>query len=101
MRFEPPYFIVSFSSELIAGVEQDYRDVAQRMEKLASEQPGFLGVTSVRDPSGVGITLSYWKDLESIEAWKNNSQHLEAQRLGKKRFYKWFRVEISRCERTQ
>jgi hypothetical protein len=33
---------------------------ADRMAELASEQPGYLGVDSVRDANGVGITVSYW-----------------------------------------
>ena len=38
------------------------------MVALAQEMPGFLGVESVRDETGLGITSVYWKDKESIEA---------------------------------
>lgn len=54
--------------------------MAERMVELASEQPGFLGVESAREE--VGITVSYWSDLESIKAWKANIEHLDAQKLG-------------------
>ena len=37
------------------------------MEELAKQQPGFLGVESARDHSGLGITISYWESLEAIE----------------------------------
>lgn len=37
------------------------------MVKLASLQPGFLGVESARE--GVGITVSYWDSLEAIQKW--------------------------------
>jgi heme-degrading monooxygenase HmoA len=42
--------------------------MADEMVKLASVQPGFLGVESARE--GVGITLSYWDSLEAIQKWK-------------------------------
>jgi heme-degrading monooxygenase HmoA len=54
------------------------------MVELASEQPGFLGVESVRED--LGITVSYWESLEAIRNWKRNAEHLEAQRLGKERW---------------
>ena len=43
----PPYWAVIFSSQRSA-VEQGYADMGERMVELAAEQPGFLGVESVR-----------------------------------------------------
>lgn len=50
------------------------------MEELAKQQPGFLDVESVRDHSGLGITISYWESLEAIENWKQNVLHKEAKK---------------------
>ena len=47
--------------------------MANRMVELAEQQPGFLGVESAR--VDVGITVSYWADLESIKHWKVNADH--------------------------
>lgn len=71
--------------------------MAERMVELASQQPGFLGAESARNE--VGITVSYWKDLESIRAWKANAEHLEAQRLGRAQWYGAFTTRIARVER--
>ena len=51
------------------------------MEKLAKQQPGFLGVESARGNSGLGITISYWESLDAIENWKKNTLHKEAKRV--------------------
>ena len=51
------------------------------MEELAKQQPGFLGVESARDHSGLGITISYWESLEAIENWKQNALHKEAKKV--------------------
>jgi heme-degrading monooxygenase HmoA len=46
---------------------------------------GCLGAESVRDVGGLGITVAYFTDEPAIQAWKQNSEHLVAQRLGKER----------------
>ncbi|MEN8168355.1 MAG: antibiotic biosynthesis monooxygenase [Pseudomonadota bacterium] len=94
----PPYYAVIFTSERISG-DNGYADMARRMEELASRQPGFLGVNSVRD-SKLGITVSYWRDLESIKAWRDHAEHREAQRLGRERWYRCYRLQITRVERV-
>ena len=64
---------------------------------LAAMQPGFLGVESVR--AEVGITVSYWRDLESISCWKAHAEHRQAQKLGRAEWYAKFKVRIARVER--
>lgn len=93
---EPPYYAVIFSSTL-SNDDQGYVDMALRMIELAAVQPGFLGVESARED--IGITVSYWRDLASIAAWKANAEHLQAQRLGRERWYSAFRLRIARVER--
>ncbi|MDA9782886.1 antibiotic biosynthesis monooxygenase [Vicingaceae bacterium] len=60
--------------------------MATEMEELAKKQPGFMGMDSARED--VGITVSYWKIAESIQLWKKNIDHLNAQELGKTKWYK-------------
>lgn len=67
------------------------------MVELAEQQPGFLGVESARDT--LGITVSYWKDLDSIKQWKANVEHIEAQKLGRKKWYAAFTTRIAKVER--
>ncbi len=93
---EPPYYAVIFTSER-TNVDEGYAAMAERMLALARTQPGFLGVESARD--GVGITVSYWRDLESIRQWKSDLEHREAQRLGREQWYRTFKTRIARVER--
>ncbi|MHA1598316.1 MAG: antibiotic biosynthesis monooxygenase family protein [Alphaproteobacteria bacterium] len=94
----PPYYAVIFTNQLGAQVD-GYATTANRMVELADGQPGFLGVETVRGEDDFGITVSYWKNLETIEAWKANAEHLEAQRLGKDTWYRAFSVRIAKVER--
>jgi len=92
---EPPYYAVIFTS-LLTEDNRGYGEMAQRMMELAQKQQGFLGVESVRD--GLGITVSYWRDLESIERWKADAEHQLAQKLGKERWYAAYRIRIAKVE---
>lgn len=74
---QPPYYAVIFTSVRTA-TDEGYAETAANMVALASGQPGFLGVESVRDPDGLGITVSYWKDKNSIREWKNHAAHKTA-----------------------
>ncbi|BES72855.1 antibiotic biosynthesis monooxygenase [Marinobacter nanhaiticus D15-8W] len=94
---EPPYYAVIFTSLRTEG-DHGYGAMAQRMVELASEQPGFLGVESARED--VGITVSYWRDLDSIRSWKQHAQHLVAQRRGQDVWYSEYSVRIARVERA-
>ncbi|MFM9271782.1 antibiotic biosynthesis monooxygenase family protein [Halomonas elongata] len=93
---DPPYYAVIFSSRR-SDVATGYEETAERMMHLASQQPGFLGVESAREE--VGITVSYWADLESIKRWKAQAEHREAQRMGREAWYANYRVRIARVER--
>lgn len=93
---KPPYYAVIFTSHRTAG-DNGYGDMAAKMLELAGKQPGFLGIESARED--VGITVSYWSDLESIKNWKSNIEHQEAQKLGHEKWYSSFKTRISKVER--
>jgi heme-degrading monooxygenase HmoA len=93
---EPPYYAVIFTSARKTG-DNGYSAMAEKMFELAAAQPGFLGVESARED--LGISVSYWADLDSIRRWKSNLEHQEAQRLGRETWYSGYRVRISKVER--
>lgn len=93
---ETPYYAVIFTSIRTEG-DNGYGEMSELMEEAARKQPGFLGVESARD--GVGITVSYWTDLESIAAWKADATHLLAQKMGREKWYEQYVTRICKVER--
>jgi heme-degrading monooxygenase HmoA len=93
---EPPYYAVIFSSLRSEG-DRGYAAMSQKMIELAHQQHGFLGVETAREE--VGITVSYWRNLESIELWKQNVDHREAQKLGREKWYTAYKLRIAKVER--
>ncbi|WP_462168849.1 antibiotic biosynthesis monooxygenase family protein [Pseudoalteromonas lipolytica] len=92
----PPYYAVIFTNTLSENTA-GYEEMANRMVELAEQQPGFLGMESVRD--GVGITVSYWQSLDAIKSWKQHVEHLNAQQLGRDKWYNAFTTRIAKVER--
>ena len=97
----PPYHAVIFTSQRRAedGVA-GYDAMARRMVELAAQQPGFLGIESVRGAEGFGITVSYWASLEAISAWNANAEHREAQERGQRDWYEHYELRIAKVERA-
>lgn len=93
------YFAVIFTSMNSGEDEEAYSSMADRMVELASEQEGYLGLESSRDANGLGITVSYWESEESIKKWKTNSENVEAQKLGKEKWYSNFSLRIAKVFR--
>ena len=94
---QPPYYAVIFTSLRTEG-DNGYGAMADRMEELAAQQPGFLGIESAR--SGLGITVGYFRSLEDIAAWKKHVEHAEAQRRGRADWYSAYQVRIAKVERA-
>ncbi len=97
---QPPYYAVIFTSQR-TGDETGYAEMAELMERLAREQPGYLGIESVRSQSGEGITVSYWTSREAIAAWKHHLKHRAAQERGRREWYQSFALRICRVEEAR
>ena len=93
---QTPYYAVIFTSTR-TELDENYSEMAIKMETLAKQQPGFLGVESARNE--IGITVSYWESLEAIANWKQNLDHLDAQFLGRQKWYENYVVRIAKVEK--
>jgi len=95
---DTPYFAVIFTSQR-TDEDKFYAETADNMLKLAAKQAGYLGMDSVRQKK-TGITVSYWKDENSIQQWKQQMDHLQAQDSGRTRWYEEYTVRIAKVERN-
>ena len=92
----PPYYAVIFTSIRTTG-DNGYSEMSDKMVELVKDSPGFLGFESARDR--IGITVSYWKDLESIKLWRENMEHKIAREKGKNTWYEQYTTRIAKVER--
>ena len=96
---EPPYYAVIFTSTLRADAAPGYEAMAEAMLTLAAKQPGYLGFETARGEDGLGMTVSYWLDEDSIKNWKAVVDHKAAQKQGIKDWYQWYHIRVAKVER--
>lgn len=95
---DPPYYAVIFTNQSSSD-QAGYGEMADKMVALAEQQPGFIGVESTRDDTGLGITVSYWQDEDALLAWKAVAAHMLAQKVGKDRWYEHYALRVAKIER--
>ncbi len=97
--FPTPYYAVIFSNVRSDADPAGYEKAAERMAVLAERQSGFLGIESVRGVDGFGITVSYWKTLDDVRAWKAHAEHRAVQERGRAAWYSSFTTRVARVDR--
>jgi heme-degrading monooxygenase HmoA len=71
-----------------------------QIEAAAQSNPGFLGRETWQSEDGLRFNATYyWADLESLKAFSQNPQHLEAK-ADYQRWYKGFHIIISEVIRS-
>jgi heme-degrading monooxygenase HmoA len=98
---ETAHYAVIFTSTRRTAPGDGYDETADRMEELAREQPGFLGIESARGADGLGITVSYWASLEAVGAWGGHAEHLLAQRRGRDEWYASYTLRVCQVVHTR
>ncbi|MBL1276379.1 MAG: hypothetical protein COB30_009845 [Ectothiorhodospiraceae bacterium] len=85
-------YAVIFKAE-IKELDEAYATMAEKMRNLAIEKYGCTEFTAVTEGTQE-LAISYWKNLDMITQWKQDPQHLEAQKLGRSKWYKSYNVQI-------
>ncbi|MGB5077892.1 MAG: antibiotic biosynthesis monooxygenase [Sphingorhabdus sp.] len=79
---------------------ESYAKAASAMVALASRQEGYLGIDSVRESGGLGITVSYWASDEAARAWRDHPEHVEIRNEGRGRWYQSYSLHVAAIERS-
>ncbi|MFD5416703.1 antibiotic biosynthesis monooxygenase family protein [Streptomyces sp. NPDC127069] len=97
--FEPPYVMAVFSNVRTSD-DSGYPEVLSRMNEIVRENPGFLGYESARTPGGLGITVAYFRDHESLAAWRTDLEHQAAMKHGRAHWYESYTLHVATVERS-
>jgi len=91
--------IIVFRSRLRSEHEAEYQQLAPTIESLGRGMPGFLSFEAYTDADGRRISIVEFESEETLRAWREHPEHLEAQRLGRERFYSEYSIEV--CEKIR
>lgn len=86
-------YVVIFTA-IIKDLDSEYSVMAGRMRDLALNEYGCTEFSACAE-GDKEIAISYWPSREHIKAWHENIEHKKAQALGKKKWYKSYRVHVA------
>jgi heme-degrading monooxygenase HmoA len=92
---------VLFEAFPAQGKWDEYLDIAAGLRPELEKVPGFISIErfqSVANPQKV-LSLSFWKDEESITEWRNLELHRMAQQEGRSRIFENYRLRIAIVQR--
>jgi len=92
--------VVLFRSKLSASAAADgYAEMAEEMEALARQMPGFVDVKAFKADDGERLTIVWWKDEETLQGWRQQVRHRMAQRLGREKWYEYYKIDVAQVVR--
>jgi heme-degrading monooxygenase HmoA len=79
------------------GQREQYFNIAAELKPLLEKMEGFISVErfqSLTDTEKI-LSLSFWKDEQSIKEWRNVEMHRLAQSKGREGIFKDYRLRIA------
>jgi heme-degrading monooxygenase HmoA len=76
---------------------RDYLDAAARLRPLLEEIDGFISIERFESLSEPGklLSLSFWRDEQAVEAWRNLEAHRTVQRRGRAEIFQDYRLRVA------
>src|SRR5436190_15510467 len=91
--------VILFRSKLSASAADGYPEMAEEMETLARQMPGFVDIKAFKADDGERLTIVWWKDEETLQGWREQVRHRMAQRLGREKWYESYKIEVAQVVR--
>jgi heme-degrading monooxygenase HmoA len=76
---------------------QDYFAIAATLKSELERIDGFISVerfVSLADETKI-LSLSFWRDEESVERWRTHLEHRAAQRSGRSGVFRDYRLRVA------
>ena len=91
--------VTVFRSRLMPGHKDEYVALVDRMQQIAKTIPGYISHKGFWADDGERVTIVEFEHEEGQKAWRTNAEHMQAQRLGRTKFYEAYDIKV--CEVKQ
>ena len=84
-----------------ASGKERYFELAAQLKIILATQPGFISVErfqSLMDEEKL-LSLSFWESEEAIKGWREQLDHLQAQKEGKEKLFRAYRIRVVKMMR--
>lgn len=88
---------VIFEANSYLDKQARYLEIASELRPLLERIDGFIAIErfqSLLEPGKI-LSLSWWRDEESVLAWKKNVFHQEAQAEGRESILSYYRIRVA------
>lgn len=92
--------ITVFRSRLRPEAAAAYAPHAERIERIARGTPGFRSIKTFTADDGERVSIVEFETLEAVDAWRRHPDHVEAQRLGRERYYLEYEIHTGEPARS-
>ena len=88
---------VIFEVQVAEGKTADYLNIANEIKPLLSGIDGFISIERFQSLTTEGkvLSLSFWRDEASVEAWRNLESHRMAQAQGRNGVFEDYRLRVA------
>lgn len=92
---------VIFEVEPADGRREAYLGIAADLRPLLERIDGFISVERFQSLANPGklLSLSFWRDEEAVQAWRNTQEHRKAQAAGRDGVFAGYRLRIAHVVR--
>ena len=79
----------------------EYLKIAAELRSFLENIDGFISIERFQSLTEEGkiLSLSFWRDENSIAEWRNVSEHRNAQRKGKEYLFRSYRIRVAEVVR--
>ncbi len=94
-------YVVTFELTAKPGCQDPYLDIAAELRPLLENIDGFISVERFESLSNPGkiLSLSFWRDEQAIEQWRELEAHRKAQQKGREDLFADYRITVAAVER--
>lgn len=92
---------VLFEATAHPEYKQDYYDIAAELLPEVQAIDGFISIERFESTLTPGkiLSLSFWRDEESIREWRRHAGHRNAQEEGRSRIFRTYRLRVAQIVR--
>ncbi len=77
--------------------KNEYFDIAGELKETLTQMSGFISIERFQSLTNLDkfLSLSFWKDEESVKAWREQTFHRQAQVKGRNLLFDNYRLRVA------
>ena len=90
-------YAVIFEVNVKKTGKEEYLAIAAKLKEQLVHMDGFISIERFQSLADQGklLSLSFWESKESIDLWKQNLDHIQAQNEGREKLFEAYRIRVA------